>query len=67
MIHAMSTMSRRTTIEYVGSQRRAYAQLKTKAGKSAFIDSLCQSFGFDRKYAIKLLTGNRKYDIIIVV
>ena len=54
-------MSRRTTIEYVGSQRRAYAQLKTKAKKSAFIDSLCQSFGFDRKYAIKLLTGNRIY------
>ena len=53
-------MSRRTTPEFAGSRRRAYAQLKTKAKKSAFIDALCLSCGFERKYAIKMLTGNRK-------
>lgn len=54
-------MSRRTTMEFVGAQRRAYAQLKSKAKKTALINSMCQAFGFDRKYANKLLTGNRKY------
>ena len=54
-------MSRRTTMEYVGTQRRAYSQLKSKSKKTAFIDSMCQAFGFERKYATKLLTGNRKY------
>lgn len=48
-------------MEYVGTQRRAYAQLKSKSKKTAFIDSMCQAFGFERKYATKLLTGNRKY------
>ena len=48
-------------MEFVGTQRRAYAQLKSKAKKTAFIDSMCQAFGFERKYATKLLTGNRKY------
>ena len=54
-------MSRRTTMEFAGAQRRAYAQLKSKAKKTALINSMCQAFGFDRKYANKLLTGNRKY------
>ena len=54
-------MSRRTTMEFVGAQRRAYAQLKSKAKKTALINSMCQAFGFDRKYANKLLTGNRRY------
>ena len=48
-------------MKFVGTQRRAYAQLKSKAKKTAFIDSMCQAFGFERKYATKLLTGNRKY------
>ena len=54
-------MSRRTTMEFVGAQRRAYAQLKSKAKKTELINSMCQAFGFDRKYANKLLTGNRRY------
>ena len=48
-------------MEFVGTQRRAYAQLKSKSKKTSFIDSMCQAFGFERKYATKLLTGNRKY------
>ena len=48
-------------MEFVGTQRRAYAQLKSKSKKTAFIDSMYQAFGFERKYATKLLTGNRKY------
>ena len=48
-------------MEFVGAQRRAYAQLKSKAKKTALINSMGQAFGFERKYANKLLTGNRKY------
>lgn len=54
-------MSRRATMEFVGAQRRAYAQLKSKARKTELINAMCQAFGFDRKYANKHLTGNRRY------
>lgn len=54
-------MSRRTTMEFVGAQRRAYAQLESKARKTELINAMCQAFGFDRKYANKLLTGSRRY------
>jgi len=47
--------------EFAGAQRRACTQLKGKAKKTTLIASMCQAFGFDRKYANKLLTGNRKY------
>jgi len=54
-------MSRKATMEYVGAKRRAYMGLKSKRAKSAAIDDFCQVTGADRKYAIKLLTGNRRY------
>ena len=41
-------------MEFVGTQRRAYAQLKSKSKKTAFIDSMCQAFGFERKYATRV-------------
>ncbi|MGI6390362.1 MAG: hypothetical protein ACOX7Q_09250 [Kiritimatiellia bacterium] len=54
-------MSRKATMEYVGAKRRAYSKLKSKKAKSAAIDDFCQVTGAERKYAIRLLTGNRKY------
>ena len=54
-------MSRKATMEYVGAKRRAYAPLKTKASRSAALDEFCAFTGASRKYANKLLTGNRKY------
>ena len=54
-------MSRKATMEYVGAKRRAYSALKCKEKKSAAVDEFCLITGAERKYAIKLLTGNRKY------
>jgi hypothetical protein len=54
-------MSRKATMEYVGVKRRVYSELKSKEAKSAAIDDFCMTTGLTRKYAIKLLTGNRKY------
>lgn len=54
-------MSRKATMEYVGAKRRAYSVLKSKKAKTAAIDDFCQVTGADRKYAIKLLTGSRRY------
>ena len=54
-------MSRKATMEYVGAKRRAYAKLKNKKAKGAALDEFCALTGAERKYAIKLLTGSRKY------
>ena len=54
-------MSRKATMEYVGAKRRAYAHLKTKASRSAALNEFCTFTGASRKYANKLLTGNRRY------
>ena len=54
-------MSRKATMEYVGAKRRAYSVLKSKRAKTAAIDDFCQVTGADRKYAIRLLTGSRRY------
>jgi len=54
-------MSRKATMEYVGAKRRAYSELKSKKAKSAAIDEFCQITGAERKYAIRLLNGSRRY------
>jgi len=54
-------MSRKATMEYVGAKRRSYSGLQNKKAKSAAIDDFCQVTGADRKYAIRLLTGSRRY------
>ena len=48
-------------MEYVGAKRRAYAGLKGRKAKTAAISEFCLITGAERKHAIKLLTGNRKY------
>ena len=53
-------MSRKATMEYIGQKRRLYLT-KDRAGKSRILDEVCETCGFDRKYAGKLLTGNRIY------
>lgn len=54
-------MSRKATLECVGKERRAYLSARSKAVKKRILDNFCDVYGFERKYAIKLLTGNRKY------
>lgn len=54
-------MSRKATMEYVGAKRRAYARLKTTTARGAALDEFCAFTCTERKYANKLLRGNRKY------
>ena len=41
--------------------KRQYAALQTKRARSTFLDSICISYGCDRKYLNKLLKGVRRY------
>lgn len=53
-------MSRKSIAEYIGEKRRAYAT----AGRAKRINTLndvCETTGYDRKYVIKLMTGNIRY------
>ncbi len=54
-------MSRKSTLEYLGQMRRRYAGLKTKVRRSGLLDEFCSVTGYERKYANKLLTGNRLF------
>ena len=53
-------MSFGATKEYLGLMRKSYDQAKRKRHKS-IIDEFCRVTGYERKYAIKLLSGNRKH------
>lgn len=53
-------MSRMATNEYIGAKRRAYAQ-SDRAKRIRILDDVCETTGYDRKYANRLLTGNRKF------
>ena len=52
-------MSRMATNEYIGAKRRAYAQAD-RAKRKRILDEVCETTGYERKYANRLLTGNRK-------
>ena len=54
----MGNMSRMATNEYIGAKRRAYAQAN-RAKRSRILDEVCETTGYERKYANRLLTGNR--------
>ena len=56
----MSTMSRSTTMEFIGQMKRRYITLD-KNGKTEMLNDVCEHFGLERKYTGKLLTGNRWY------
>ena len=53
-------MSRKATNEYIGTRRRAYAQAD-RAKRMRILDEVCETTGYERKYANRLLTGNRKF------
>jgi hypothetical protein len=53
-------MSRKATAEYIGARRRAYAQAD-RHKRIRILDEVCEITGYERKYANRLLTGNRKF------
>ncbi len=53
-------MSRIATNEYIGVKRRAYAQAN-RAKRKHILDEVCETTGYNRKYANRLLTGSRKF------
>ena len=53
-------MSRMATAEYIGAKRRAYAEAGS-AKRRRLLDEVCETTGYSRKYANRLLTGNRKF------
>ena len=53
-------MSRMATSEYIGMKRRAYAKAD-RAKRRHILDEVCETTGYERKYANRLLTGNRKF------
>lgn len=52
-------MSRTTTNEYIGAKRRAYAEAD-RAKRTRILDEVCETTGYERKYANRLPTGSRK-------
>lgn len=52
-------MSRKTTIEFLGLQRRLYQALKDHLKRKLALANFCEATGYSHKYANKLLTGNR--------
>ena len=53
-------MSRMATNEYIGAKRRAYAVSKPDKRRH-ILDDVCETTGYSRKYANKLLTGSRRF------
>ena len=53
-------MSRMATNEYIGAKRRVYA-LADCAKRTLILDEVCETTGYERKYANRLLTGSRKF------
>jgi hypothetical protein len=49
-------MSKELRIEWLSKLQTRYAQ-RSRKGKSRMLDELCEDYGYERKYAIKLLSG----------
>ena len=52
-------MSRMATNEYIGAKRRLYATADREK-RIKMLDEVCETTGYERKYANRLLTGSRK-------
>jgi len=52
-------MSKSATDEYVRVMRNRYQAMRTKRAKGSVLDDFCQTSGYERKHAIKLLNGRR--------
>jgi hypothetical protein len=50
-------MSKSATEEYVKVTKKRYRAMKSKRAKGRVLDEFCESSGYDRKHAIKLLNG----------
>jgi hypothetical protein len=53
-------MSQLATREYIDKMRERYSRMTGKAAKSTLLDEVCHVCGFDRKYAIKVMAGQRR-------
>ena len=53
-------MSRMATNEYIGTKRRLYATADREK-RIKILDEVCETTGYERKYANRLLTGSRKF------
>ena len=53
-------ISRMATNEYIGAKRRAYADA-SPAKRRRMLDEVCETTGYSRKYADRLLTGSRRF------
>lgn len=53
-------MSRMATNEYIGAKRRTYANANREKRKR-ILDEVCETTGYERKYANRLLTGSRVF------
>ena len=53
------TMSRNTRDEYLEKMRSRYGRYTGKRAKSCLLDEFCEVTGHERKYATKLLSGQR--------
>jgi hypothetical protein len=56
----MKRMSRMATNEYIGAKRRLYATADREK-RIKMLDEVCETTGYERKYANRLLTGSRKF------
>ena len=52
-------MSRQSKTEYIAQKRTTYGSAKSRNVKGRLIDEVVQTRDVARKYAIRLLTGNR--------
>ena len=48
------------TNEYIGAKRRMYTTADRKK-RCRILDEVCETTGYERKYANRLLTGSRKF------
>lgn len=53
-------MSRLATAEYIGQKRRAYLEA-SKGKRRKILQEVCETTGYEKKYANKLLLGIRKF------
>ena len=56
-------MSRKATNEYIGTRRRAYAQAD-RAKRMRILDEVCETTGYERKYANRLLKPDVKAQLL---
>jgi len=53
-------MSRMATAEYIGAKRRSYL-VASREKRRNILAEVCETTGYEKKYANKLLLGNRKF------